>query len=99
MSPLLIWIVVVLVFLPIVALSIYAVVDLVGRDDISGGRKAVWIAGVAFVPLLGGALYLIFRPLRPDDIRGFGRLRRQQRRVDQLLSERDEAASKEDGTV
>lgn len=99
MSPLTVWITVALVFLPIIALSIYAVVDLMKRDDVSGGRKAGWIAAVVFIPLVGGALYLIFRPTRPEDIRGFGRRRRQQQRVEQLLEHEDDAARKSDGAA
>ena len=99
MSPLVVWIIVVLLIIPIVALSIYSVVDLLSRNDISGGRKAVWIAGVAFIPLVGGALYLIFRPAHQEDIRGFGRRRRQQRRVDQLLNEEGDDAAEKDGAV
>lgn len=92
MSPFAVWIIVALVFIPIIALSIYAVVDLMKRDDVPAGRKAVWIAAVAFVPLVGGTLYLIFRPTRPEDIRGFGRRRRQRRRVEELLNDEDDAA-------
>jgi hypothetical protein len=53
MSPLVVWTVVALVIIPIIALSVYAVVDLARRDDVPAGRKAAWIAAVAFVPLLG----------------------------------------------
>lgn len=90
MSPVVLWIAVVLVVVPVVALSLYSVVDLVQRDDLAGGSKAMWIAFVAFVPLIGGGLYLIFRPLRQEDIRGFGRVRRQQQRVDELLNDTDQ---------
>lgn len=99
MSPLVVWTVVALVIIPIIALSVYAVVDLARRDDVPAGRKAAWIAAVAFVPLLGGGLYLIFRPMRPEDIRGFGRRRRQQQQVQRLLGNEDDAAREEDGAV
>ena len=92
MSPVIVWVTVVLVVLPVIALSLFSVVDVAGRDDLSGGVKAAWIAFVAFVPLVGGGVYLIFRPLRPEDIRGFGRRRRQPSRVDELLNGKDDAA-------
>lgn len=92
MSPVVVWVTVVLVVVPIIALSLYSVVDVAGRHDLSGGHKAAWIAFVAFVPLVGGGIYLIFRPLRPEDIRGFGRRRRQPSRVDELLKNKDDAA-------
>ena len=92
MNPVVVWITVVLVVVPVVALSLYSFVDVARRDDLSGGRKAAWVAFVAFVPLVGGGLYLIFRPARPEDMRGFGRMRRQQHRVDQLLGNKDDDA-------
>lgn len=92
MSPVVVWITVVLVVVPIVALSLYSVVDVARREDLSARHKAAWIGFVAFIPLVGGGLYLIFRPVRPEDIRGFGRRRRQQHRVDELLGNKDDAA-------
>lgn len=89
------WIVVALVVVPVVALSVYSVVDLVRRNDVAGGRKAAWIAAVAFLPLLGGVLYLIFRPSRPDDLRGFGRRHHQRRRARELLREGEDSTSED----
>ena len=99
MSPLALWTIGALIIIPVVALSIYCVVDVVRRDDIAAGSKAIWLIAVAFVPLLGGVLYLIFRPTRPEDIRGFGRRRRQQQKVQQLLNESDDTAREQDGAV
>ena len=99
MSPLAVWTLVALLVIPIVALSIYSVLDVTRRDDLAAGSKATWILAVAFVPLAGGVLYLIFRPTRPEDIRGFGRGRRQQQKVEQLLEGKDDAAPEEDGAV
>jgi hypothetical protein len=86
------WIVVALVIVPVVALSVYGVMELLRRSDVAGGRKAAWIAGVVFLPLVGGAAYLVFRPSRPEDIRGFGRRNRQEQRVRQLLPDDDAEA-------
>jgi hypothetical protein len=94
MSPFSAWIIVALVVIPIIALVVYAVLDLVRRDDLSAAPKTAWIVAVVLVPLIGGVLYLIFRPTRPEDIRGFGRPRRSER-VDLLLPE-DEQVEDED---
>ena len=94
MSPFAAWVIVALVIIPVIALVVFAVRDLARRDDLATAPKVAWIVGVVTVPLVGGVLYLIFRPTRPEDIRGFGRLRRSAR-VDHLLPN-DEQTGSED---
>jgi len=36
--------------------------DLFGRDDLSGGMKAVWILALILIPWLGALVYIITRP-------------------------------------
>lgn len=51
-----------LIFLPLLLVWTFALVDIFRRDDIGGGWKAVWVATVILVPFLGTLVYLIVRP-------------------------------------
>ena len=90
MSPFWAGVFVVLTVIPIVALSVFSITDTVRRTDLSGGVKTLWILGVALVPLIGAATYLIFRPTKPGDIRGFGRRRTRSSRFEELVPGDDE---------
>lgn len=90
MSPFWAGVLIVLTAVPVVALSVFSIVDTVRRADLSAGIKAVWIAGIALIPLLGAAAYLIFRPTKPGDIRGFGRRGTRSSRFDELISGSDQ---------
>ncbi len=50
------------IFLPLVLIWVFALVDIFQRDDLSGGWKAVWVACVILVPFFGTLIYLITRP-------------------------------------
>ncbi|MCP4306521.1 MAG: PLDc_N domain-containing protein [bacterium] len=90
MSPFWAGVLIVLTVVPVVALSVFSIVDTVRRPDLSAATKVVWIAGIALVPLVGGAAYLIFRPTKPGDIRGFGRRGRRSSRFNELVPGGDE---------
>ena len=66
------WFLLLLAIVPVVWLWVYAIGDLMRRNDISTVRRLIWIGVVVLLPLVGGLLYLIFRPSRSEDIRGFG---------------------------
>ena len=51
-----------LIFLPLAMIWLFALMDIFRRDDIGGGWKAVWVACVILVPFLGTLVYLIVRP-------------------------------------
>ena len=51
-----------LIFLPLALIWVFALMDIFRRDDIGGGWKAVWVACVILVPFLGTLAYLIVRP-------------------------------------
>ena len=51
-----------LIFLPLALIWVFALMDIFRRDDIGGGWKAVWVACVILVPFLGTLVYLIVRP-------------------------------------
>jgi Phospholipase_D-nuclease N-terminal/Short C-terminal domain len=50
------------IWLPIVFLWAFALVDIFRREDISGGLKVIWVAVVVLLPLFGTLIYLLFRP-------------------------------------
>jgi hypothetical protein len=44
--------------------------DIFRRDDISGGKKALWIVLIIFLPLIGILIYMIARPkVTAQDVR------------------------------
>jgi hypothetical protein len=50
-----------LIYVPLVLLWGFALFDVFGRDDLSGARKAVWVAVVVLLPFIGTLAYLIAR--------------------------------------
>ncbi|MGI9584346.1 MAG: SHOCT domain-containing protein [Acidimicrobiia bacterium] len=53
---------VLLIFIPLLMLWIFALSDLARRTDISGLAKALWAIAIVFLPLLGMVIYFIARP-------------------------------------
>ena len=54
------------IFLPLLMIWIFAIVDLFGRMDIGGLAKVLWLLAIVFIPILGTVGYFIFRPLMPE---------------------------------
>jgi hypothetical protein len=50
-----------LIFIPLVLIWSFAVVDIFRRDDLNGWLKALWLVVVILAPFLGTLIYLIFR--------------------------------------
>ncbi|MBV1848922.1 SHOCT domain-containing protein [Catellatospora tritici] len=50
-----------LIFIPLLLIWAFAVVDIFRRDDLSGWLKALWIVVVILAPFFGTLIYLIFR--------------------------------------
>jgi hypothetical protein len=50
------------IILPIMVLWIGCIIDVVGRPDISGWKKAGWMLFIIFLPLIGSIIYAIVRP-------------------------------------
>ncbi|WP_196279235.1 SHOCT domain-containing protein [Catellatospora vulcania] len=50
-----------LIFIPLLLIWAFAIVDIFRRDDLSGWLKALWIVVVILLPFLGTLIYLIFR--------------------------------------
>lgn len=53
---------VLLIFVPLIMLWIFALSDLARRADISGLAKALWAIAIVFFPLVGMVIYFIVRP-------------------------------------
>lgn len=51
-----------LIFIPLLLIWTFAIVDIFQREDLTGWHKAVWILVVLVLPFVGTFLYLIFRP-------------------------------------
>ncbi|MFL5777316.1 MAG: SHOCT domain-containing protein [Chloroflexota bacterium] len=44
--------------------------DIIRRDDLSGGAKAIWILALVFLPFLGALIYIAMRPkVTAQDVR------------------------------
>lgn len=79
-------VIVVLFLIPVVALWAYAIIDLLRRTDQRAWRKVAWLVGIVLLPIVGPLLYLIIRPSRRGDIRGFGATPASNSRADHLVN-------------
>jgi Phospholipase_D-nuclease N-terminal/Short C-terminal domain len=52
----------------LVVVLVFAVFDLFRRSDLSGWSKAIWLALILLVPLLGTFVYLVARPRVDYDV-------------------------------
>ena len=50
-----------LIYIPLIIVWGFAVLDIFRRDDIHGGSKALWLVCVIFLPFFGTLLYLLLR--------------------------------------
>ena len=68
------WMIIFFFWMTFFWIFISAVADLFRRDDIGGGKKAMWIIFMIFLPFLGVLLYLITRPkVTAQDVRMMAR--------------------------
>jgi len=51
-----------LIFVPLLLVWGFALVDIFRRDDMPGWLKALWVVCVVLVPFFGTLIYLLFRP-------------------------------------
>ena len=51
-----------LIFIPLLLIWGFALVDIFRRDDLAGWLKALWVVVVIIAPFIGTLIYLIFRP-------------------------------------
>jgi hypothetical protein len=50
-----------LIYIPLIMIWAFALVDIFRRDDISGLMKALWVVIVFLIPFVGTLIYLLFR--------------------------------------
>ena len=55
------WFFLLLIWLPLALLWVFALIDIFRRDDLAGPQKALWVAIVIIVPFLGTIIYLFKR--------------------------------------
>ena len=51
-----------LIYIPLLMVWGFAVLDIFRRDDIHGFAKAIWLVVVIFLPFIGTFIYLLMRP-------------------------------------
>jgi hypothetical protein len=51
-----------LIYVPLMLVWAFAVLDIFRRDDMGGVAKAAWLVCVVLVPFLGTLIYLVARP-------------------------------------
>jgi hypothetical protein len=56
-----------LIFLPLAMLWVFALVDIFRRHDMGGGSKALWVAIVIVIPFIGALVYIAMRPSVTSD--------------------------------
>jgi uncharacterized protein YpmS len=56
-----------LIFIPIILLWIFTLIDIFKREDLSGIAKALWAIAILFLPLIGMIVYFVTRPPSPRD--------------------------------
>jgi hypothetical protein len=53
---------VLLIYIPLVLLWLFALVDLARRQDLSGLAKGLWAVAIVFLPLIGMIVYFATSP-------------------------------------
>jgi Phospholipase_D-nuclease N-terminal len=51
-----------LIFIPLLLVWAFALIDIFKRDDMEGWQAALWALCVIVFPFIGTLVYLIFRP-------------------------------------
>ena len=71
-----------LIYIPLLLIWVFALVDIFRRDDLSGVWKAIWVIVVILIPFFGTLIYLLFRPV--------GATRQERAAIDQASKELSE---------
>ena len=50
------------IFIPLLMIWMFAIVDLFGRADIGGFGKVLWLLAIIFLPILGTVIYFLVLP-------------------------------------
>ena len=55
------------IFIPLIMIWVFALVDLFARPDLGGLAKVLWMFLIIFLPWLGVLIYFITRPTLPEE--------------------------------
>ena len=55
------------IFIPLIMIWVFALVDLFGRADLGGGAKVLWLLLIIFLPLFGALIYFLTRPTPAEE--------------------------------
>ena len=72
------WLVVFFIYIPLIFIWAFAVIDIFQRVDLSGWAKALWVIFVLILPLLGMLIYFIARPVTEQDVENATHVRENQ---------------------
>jgi len=72
------WLVVFFIYIPLMMVWIFTLVDIFQRPNLSGWAKALWVIFVLFLPLLGMLIYFIARPVTERDVENARQVRENQ---------------------
>ncbi len=62
------------IFIPLIMIWMFALVDLFGRPDLGGAAKVLWMFLIIFLPWFGVLIYFIARPpVAEEDVRAVER--------------------------
>jgi glucan phosphoethanolaminetransferase (alkaline phosphatase superfamily) len=62
------WLVIMLIYIPLIYIWVFALFDIFNRVDLGGWAKALWVIFVLILPLLGMLIYFIARPVTEQDV-------------------------------
>jgi hypothetical protein len=51
-----------LIYIPLLLIWAFALFDIFRRSDLSGWKKALWVAVIVLIPFFGTLIYLVARP-------------------------------------
>ncbi|MBN2028334.1 MAG: SHOCT domain-containing protein [Actinobacteria bacterium] len=59
---------VLLIWIPLIMIWVFVLMDLFAREDMNGWVKALWVFVIIVLPFFGALFYLIFRPITAADV-------------------------------
>jgi hypothetical protein len=61
-----------LIYIPLIMLWAFSLIDIFTRRDLSGWGKAAWVLAIFVLPLIGTLIYIITRPVTEIEISRMG---------------------------
>jgi hypothetical protein len=61
--------VILIVWIPLILLWVFALVELFrNRDGLEGWQVALWLLGIVFLPIVGPAVYLVYQGMHSEEM-------------------------------